>query len=170
MERSYRQRIVDEYLNATGRNQFVPAEFLDWLEPQEGHRAWRLFFGKDDEEAAREYRISLARSFVAGLRISIVVSEVMASRADHMRLAISEPVRVRLPAFVSPLATRETGGGYIPIDADDGSALRELYEQGANDLARWIERYEGTARLAGADVAPLASVVGALKAAATVPE
>jgi hypothetical protein len=37
-----RQRIVDEYLQATGRNMFVPGEFVDWLKEQAKSRGIRV--------------------------------------------------------------------------------------------------------------------------------
>ena len=52
-KRKDRQRIIDGYLSATGRNLFVPAEFVDWLEGQTDHEAWPWFFGSGDAEAAR---------------------------------------------------------------------------------------------------------------------
>ena len=39
-----RQRIIDGYLSATGRNMFHPAEFIDWLEGQPDHEAHPWFF------------------------------------------------------------------------------------------------------------------------------
>jgi hypothetical protein len=48
-----RQRIVDEYLQKTGRNMFVPGEFVDWLKEQPSHEAYEWFYGMDDGEAAR---------------------------------------------------------------------------------------------------------------------
>jgi hypothetical protein len=44
--RTYRQKIVDEYMNDTGANSFVPAAFLEWLKPQTDHRVYSVFFGK----------------------------------------------------------------------------------------------------------------------------
>lgn len=48
LTREARQRIVDEYLDATGAESVRPRDFLAWLEPLEDHAAWRLFFGRDE--------------------------------------------------------------------------------------------------------------------------
>ena len=36
--------MVDDYLNRTGSNLFVPAEFIDWLSGQPDHEAYPGFF------------------------------------------------------------------------------------------------------------------------------
>lgn len=41
-----RQRIIDSYLSETGRNMFVPGEFIDWLADNEDHEAYDWFFAK----------------------------------------------------------------------------------------------------------------------------
>jgi hypothetical protein len=71
-----RQRIIDGYLSNTGRNMFIPAEFVDWLSGQPEHEAYNLFYGLDDAEAARQYRIDLARNMASGLRIVATESSV----------------------------------------------------------------------------------------------
>ena len=48
-----RQRIIDSYLSETGRNMFVPSEFIDWLADNEDHEAYEWFFAKDEASAAR---------------------------------------------------------------------------------------------------------------------
>ena len=54
-----RQAIIDSFLNATGRNQFVPTEFLEWLRDNPDNPAHEIFYGMDDAEAAHAYRIGL---------------------------------------------------------------------------------------------------------------
>lgn len=149
---TYRQKVVDEYLNNTRRNQFVPAEFLEWLEPQSGHRVWPVFFGKSDADAAHQYRLTVARQFVAGLRIVVQAQTETGS------------VSVRVPAFISPVADRKTGGGYTPIDIRYSNSTAELCRQAAEDLARWVRRWEGTATLVGVDVKAAIEIVSALEA------
>jgi hypothetical protein len=170
MNRSYRQKVLQEYLNSTGRNTFQPAEFLAWLEPQPEHRVWHVFFGKNDADAAREYRIGLVRSFISGLRVRYTVTEFDAKGAEHIRLAVAEPTVIQLPAYVSPANRRRDGGGYVATDVNDSTSMAELFQQGADDLSRWLERYGGAARLAGADVTAVAALVGTLTAAAIPPE
>lgn len=165
MDRTYRQNIIDEYLNASGRNKFVPSEFLDWLEPQNDHRAWVVFFGKSDQEAAHEYRLGLARSFVAGLRIKVEVTPIQASKLDHIRVKVETPTVYRVPAFVSAVATRKEGGGYYAASIDDADTMQESYRQAAQALASWIDRWGDTAKLAGADISVVQQVVGTLTSA-----
>ena len=154
-DRTYRQKIVDEYLNATGRNHFVPVEFLEWLKPRLDHRAWPIFFGASDEEAALQHRLSLVRSFVSGLRIKVTIAGEVESASQ---------VVVRVPAFVSAMSKRAEGGGYVPVDVHDEPTLAELCRQASGDLARWIERYEGVSKIAGLDVTAINEIAGALAA------
>tara|TARA_R110000868_G_scaffold179574_1_gene419673 strand:- start:315 stop:803 length:489 start_codon:yes stop_codon:yes gene_type:complete len=149
--RTYRQQIVDEYMNDTGANSFIPAAFLEWLQPQTDHRVYSVFFGKDDEEAAWQYRLHLARNFVAGLRI---------------RVAVSETEVVKVPAFISPISERKAGGGYVTVDWSDGNKSGEVYRQAAADLERWIKRYEGVCGLAGLACDRLPELVAELRIAA----
>lgn len=150
--RTYRQQVIDEYLNATGRNHFVPAEFLEWLQPQEDHRVWAVFFGKSDEDAAHQYRLTVARQFVAGLRI-VVNAQTSTGQ-----------VTVKVPAFISPMADRRSGGGYLPIDVRRSDSTAELCRQAAEDLARWLRRWEGTAAIVSVDVSEAKKIAGALAA------
>lgn len=151
-DRTYRQKIVDEYLNATGRNHFVPVEFLEWLKPRSDHRAWAIFFGSTDEEAALQHRLSLVRNFVSGLRIRVTIANETESASQ---------VVVRVPAFVSTVSKGAEGGGYVPVDIHDEPTLAELCRQASGDLARWVERHEGVARIAGVDVASINEIAGA---------
>lgn len=146
--RTYRQQIVDEYMNATGANSFIPGAFLEWLKPQTDHRVHSVFFGKDDEEAAWQYRLHLARQFVAGLRI---------------RVAVSETEVVRVPAFISPVSERKAGGGYVSVDWSDGTKSGEIYRQAATDLERWIKRYDGACSLASIDLDAVGKLISVLR-------
>lgn len=130
-----RQRIIDGYLHETGENMFVPAAFIDWLADQPEHEAFGWFFGKDDATAAREYRIGLARQMASGLRI---VAEVSTTQASVVQISVRE-----FPAYVSPVASRKSGGGYEPFDPKDDAAMAELRRQGAVALRSWLARYRG---------------------------
>lgn len=151
-DRTYRQRIIDEYLNETKRNNFVPVEFLEWLRPQEDHRVWSVFFGKSDEDAAHQYRLALARQFVAGLRIVVNTTTSDGS------------VAVKVPAFISPVADRKSGGGYVSVDVRARDTTTELCRQAAADLYRWLDRWEGTASIVGVDISEAKKIAGALDA------
>lgn len=150
-----RQRIIDDYLNATGLNQFVPAEFVDWLARQKGHEAYEWFFGKSDAEAAREYRIGLARQMASGLRISAAISGTPESSTVSVRVR-------EFPAMVSPVSGRKDGGGYQPFHPDDPAMVDELCAQSAQSLSAWLGRYRGVAEMRGIDLGAIEEIVVAL--------
>lgn len=146
-----RQRIIDRYLAGTGRNMFVASEFIDWLEINPDHEAYPWFFAKDDAEAAREYRIGLARQMANGLRI---VARVSDTKSAYVSVAVRE-----FPALVSPMSGRTSGGGYLPFDPDDAVMVQELRRQGAQALRAWLHRYRGVMEISGTDVAPVEKLV-----------
>jgi hypothetical protein len=152
-----RQRIIDEYLAATGRNMFVPGEFIDWLGDNPDHEAYEWFYGMDDETAAREYRIALARRMASGLRIMSTVSTVPDS-AQVVQFSTRE-----YPAYVSPLSGRKSGGGYTPFNPDDPELMAELQCQGAQALLSWLSRYRGAAQAAGVDVSAIEEIATTLQ-------
>ena len=43
-----KQRIIDDYLQKTGANMFVPTHFVDWLVTQPEHEAYPEFYAMDD--------------------------------------------------------------------------------------------------------------------------
>lgn len=146
-----RQRIIDGYLSETGKNMFVPGEFIDWLSGQSDHEAYPWFFAKSDGEAAREYRISLARQMASGLRISVQDSE---AKGSVVNLTVRE-----YPAYVSPASGRKGGGGYERFDPEDAAALAELQRQAATALNSWLRRYEGAVSEGGIDVSPIKEIM-----------
>lgn len=151
--KSERQRIVDEYLQATGRNMFVPGEFVDWLAGQPQHEAYEWFYALDDTAAARQYRIDLARRMASGLRL--VVSDVETA---------TQTIVVReYPAYISPVSGRREGGGYAPFDPRSEIDQAELRRQAAVSLAAWLNRYRGAAENIGLDVGPLEEMTQALR-------
>lgn len=129
-----RQKIIDDYLQESGANMFNAAEFIDWLSGKPDHQAYPWFFAKDDEAAAREYRIGLARQMASGLRIIAKVSTVGESNVVHI-------VTHEYPAYVSPMAGRRSGGGYEPFNPEDAEHIAELQRQGARALRSWLDRY-----------------------------
>lgn len=140
-----RQRIIDGYLSETGRNMFLPGEFIDWLSGKSDHEAYPWFFELSDAEAAREHRIALARQMASGLRISVQAQEV--SRSEVKSITVRE-----FPAFVSPVEGRKAGGGYVPFDPNDRDAVDELRRQGATALRSWVARYGGVIQSEDAQV------------------
>lgn len=150
-----RQRIVDEYLNATGQNAFRPASFVAWLADKPEHPAYRAFFALTNEDAASAYRINLARQFVSGLRIT-VTTETVDSDDRTIR------VETTFPAMFSPMGGRRSGGGYVPFVSDDADAMEELQTQAGIALRAWAARYSGCAGAAGADLAGIRATVALL--------
>lgn len=140
----HRQRIIDGYLAETGRNMFIPGEFVDWLADKPSHPAYRIFFDKTDEEAAREHRIGLARRMAAGLRIT-VHSETKTAQVVHV-------VTREYPALISPVGGRSIGGGYMPFDPSDPAAMAEIRRQACTALQSWLNRYRGVAESVGLDL------------------
>lgn len=166
-DRTYRQKIIDEYLNETRRNVFVPSEFLEWLSDKPDHRAYSVFYGKSDEEAAEAYRINLVRSFVSGLRIAVRVSPVATEQSSiEIKVNESSPMSVRIPAFMSPASERKGGGGYYPTDPNDPSVMAELRRQAAADLRKIVARHEGVAALVGISMQAVLDLAAALDAQA----
>lgn len=135
--KSERQRVIDGYLAATGRNMFNAAEFIDWLAGQPDHDAYSWFYGKDDATAARDWRIQMARQMANGLRIVANVS-TMPQKGNVVSVTVRE-----FPAFVSPMSGRKVGGGYTPFDPKDAAAMAELRRQGATAMRAWLARYRG---------------------------
>jgi hypothetical protein len=155
--RAKRQAIIDGYLSESGANMFVPGEFIDWLADQPDHQAYPWFFAKDDAEAAREYRIGLARQMANGMRIMVKVST-----APDASTPINVTVR-EFPAYLSPMAGRRAGGGYSPFDADSAEDMAELRRQGLVSLHSWLRRYRGA--FADAEVAVIEALVAEIEAA-----
>ena len=146
-----RQRIIDDYLSKSGRNMFVPAEFVDWLQGKPDHEAYEAFFGTTDAVAAREYRTQMARKMASGLRI--VARQEEARKATVVSISVRE-----YPAFVSPMAGRKSGGGYEPFDPDNAAHLAELVEQGRASLRGWLARYRGAFEEAGVDLSGIEKI------------
>lgn len=147
-----RQKIIDEYLTGTGRNMFNAGEFIDWLSGQPDHEAYPWFFAKSEGEAAREYRIGLARQMASGLRVTMQVS-----KAPNKGSVVSITTR-EYPAYVSPVAGRKSGGGYERFDPQDEAALAELKRQAVTSLNTWLRRYAGAMEDSGVDVTPIKEI------------
>lgn len=145
-----RQKIIDGYLSLSGRNMFVPGEFVDWLAVHPDHEAYEWFFSKTDAEAAREFRIGMARQMANGLRITAEVSTAPA-KGNVVSVSVRE-----FPAYVSPVSSRHSGGGYQPFDPKDAAAMAELRRQGATAMRSWLNRYGGA--FAGQDLRALEKI------------
>ena len=131
-----RQRIIDGYLAESGRNTFRPGEFIDWLADKPEHEAYAAFYSLEDAEAARAYRIELARRFVSGLRVTVTEStEDDASR----KVTVSTH---QAPAFMSPMDGRAKGGGYVAYDPNDPESVSMFRHEAHQAFGQWVKRYE----------------------------
>lgn len=152
-----RQKVIDGYLTTTGKNMFVAGEFIDWLSGKPDHEAYEWFFAKSEGEAAREYRVGLARQMASGLRITMQVS-----KSPEKGSVVSLTVR-EYPAYVSPMAGRKSGGGYERFDPEDAAALAELKRQAVTSLNSWLRRYAGAVEESGVDVTPIKEIVSQIE-------
>lgn len=130
-----RQRIIDDYLAQTQRNTFKPGEFIDWLADKPDHEAYNAFYAIDEAEAARAYRIELARRFISGLRVSVTEQE------DEGEPRAVNVTFQEAPAFMSPLSGRTTGGGYVALNLEDADSRSMFREEAAAAFKAWERRY-----------------------------
>lgn len=154
-----RQRIIDDYLAKSGRNTFRPGDFIDWLADKPDHEAYSAFYAIDDTEAARAYRIELARRFVSGLRISVT------SRFEDTESRVVTVTTTEAPSFISPLASRQDGGGYVAYDPSDADSVSAFRVEALQSLQSWGKRYDSA--LTDAERRTLLSLVGTLQAGVT---
>ena len=149
-----KQKIIDDYLNKTGRNICIPDELVAWMKTQPDHEAYDIFTW-DDEEAANSHRVDQARRFISGLRITIK-TEVIESEVRAIKVT-------EYPAFISPRSTRKEGGGYVPFNPDDEMSQSELRKQAGIALAGWLNRYRGCAENIGLDMDTIEEMVRVLR-------
>ena len=158
LTKEQRQAVMDEYMAETRANMVVPRDFIEWLRPQTDHPAHPHFFAKSDDDAAMEYRLALFRQFAAGLRIKVKVEY-----SEPVTQNVSVVVR-EFPAYISPVGSRKSGGGYVPMVPEYGPALDELLRQGAQSLQSWLRRYAGAFEKAGVDLTPITEIAGQIEA------
>ena len=153
--RKTKQRIIDEYLQATGLNMFVPEEFVTWLLDHPEHEVYQAFHGRD-EQLLWQAKLDLARRLASGLRIVVKQEEVQQSSVVSIKVA-------EYPAYISPVSNRKEGGGYEPFDPDDEASQEELRRQAGVALAAWLNRYRGAAEHIGLDMTPIEDLVRTLR-------
>jgi hypothetical protein len=150
-----RQRIVDGYLAVSGRNTFKAHEFIDWLADKPEHEAYKAFYGIADSEAARAYRIELARRFVSGLRV-VVTQHV--TDAESRTITIS---KAEAPVYISPLDSRYQRGGYVAYDPSDADSVTAFRKEATHTLESWVKRY--VSALTPSEAASARALIEALK-------
>lgn len=158
-----RQAIVDDYLNKTGRNTIVPAEFHEWLSTQPDHPMYKVLEW-DDEKAAIKYRIQQIRQFFSGCRITIKYKDVTPDTVDVTdSIGISEPKVLKFPTYISPIDGRAQGGGYQKFDLDNPDTVAELCRQACRELRSWTKRYKGICAVKEVDIENLEEVANSLE-------
>ncbi len=150
-----RQKIVDAYLNDTGKNRYVAAEFCEYLKDKPDHPAYQYIYGTTDEDAARKYRLMLATQFVSGLKL--VVSEQVIKGAE------SSFVVAEYPALISPVSERRNGGGYHHFDPESEQDIEEIETQAARSLTAWINKYRSVAQNKGIDLTQMEEIAFILR-------
>ena len=158
--KSNRQMIVDEYLNITGKNMFVPEEFVHWLSTQPDHEVYNMFFGASVEEEAHQNRIQKARRFVSGLRVTV---KVQVQDSTVVKLRVEEKSSREYPSMISRRSRRSQGGGYEPYDPSDGELRVELKNQAGISLNAWLNRYRGIAEEFGQDLSRIEELIKFLR-------
>mgnify|MGYP001424824636 CR=1 FL=1 len=126
-----RQKILDEFVGRHGRYD-AEAFVREVQSTGERHPAWN-WFEWDDNKAASDYRVWQARMFVQGLRVKFEV--------ETIHRGVTKVVTMTAPAYVSPLSTRNLGGGYEQVDPRNEEHMRELRRQAAAALESFIERH-----------------------------
>jgi hypothetical protein len=154
--RKTKQRIIDDYLNETGRNRFIPEEFINWLQHKPDHEMYDAFFGMDDSEAAHKWRVHQATLMVTGMRINQTVN-VEPTKSTTFKVVEKKASR-EYPAYISPVARRKDGGGFDAMDPENETHQAELRRQAGNKLTNWLARYRGCAEHVGVDLQPVEHV------------
>ena len=168
--RKQKQDLIDQYLKATGANKLDASAFLDYIQQRDDHPLHEWLFGKDDSYHARQHRLDMIRNFVGGLRttITVKVSEpqvvTQETRQVEVTSVTAEPieakeVRVTVPSYVSPVADRSKGGGYVEFDYAKPDHRAEMARQALSGLERWLDRYEGFAQSIGVGTDHIQAIV-----------
>ena len=159
-----RQEIINDYLNKTGRNSYVPAEFVEWIQGQPNHPVYKLFVFEDDAKMALKQRIQIARQFATGCKITIKYKPVQSQSIDvDSGISIPEPKVLKFPTYISPIDNRAQGGGYQKFDVNNPDTVAELCRQASRELNSWIKRHQGICTLKNIDIESLSEVADSLE-------
>ena len=159
-----REKIINDYLNQTGRNSYVPAEFVEWIQGQPNHPVYKLFVFEDDAKMAIKMRIQIARQFATGCKITFQYKDLPNETIDISdSVTIEDAKVVRFPSFISPIDNRAQGGGYQKFDVNNPDTVAELCRQASRELNSWIKRHEGICTLKNIDIESLSEVADSLE-------
>ena len=159
-----RQQVINDYLNKTGRNSYVPVEFVEWMQNQPNHPAYKLFIFEDDAKMAFKQRIQIARQFASGCKITVQYRDIPSETIDYSKAVVVEETKViKFPSYISPIDNRAQGGGYQKFDLNNPETVKELCRQASRELNSWLKRYEGICTVKGIDIGSLEEVSSLLE-------
>ena len=127
-----RLRIVQEHMDEHG-GVFRPHEFVDSARsPNHPAHAWFVW---NNDEAGEAFRLWQARQFPK-VRIKHEAVETVNVSDGKTTIEVAP-----MPAFVSPIPNRASGGGYVSTETSAGQAA--LREEAAAMLQSWLNRFRG---------------------------
>jgi len=163
LNKETKQQIIDEYLAETGRNVFIPREFLEYLQDKPEHDAHASFYNVSEAELAMQAREEIARKWARGLRLTLTI-EV---KHPDPKVSVVNIVQVEAPRLFSPMQDRSNGGGYVVLDAHDTTQQQQFKNEAANALRSFLRRYGLPLAQSGVDQSRITTIIAALENAET---
>ena len=152
-----RQELVEDFCRRHG-GMYDAAVFLEEVRASGPSHPAFSWFEWNDVEAGHAYRLGQARAFVLDLKIRFEIEEI---RRGKVSIRTTEA-----PLFLSPMASRNEGGGYLWFDPSSPGHMEELSRQAAIDLSRWLRRFESALLSAGGHADHIQATIRLLEAAA----
>lgn len=163
LNKETKQQIIDEYLADTGRNVFIPREFIEYLQDKPDHNAHASFYNVSEAELAMQAREDIARKWARGLRLTLTI-EV---KHPDPKVSVVNIVQVEAPRLFSPMQGRSNGGGYVVLDAHDTTQQQQFKNEAANALRSFLRRYGLPLAQSGVDQSRITTIIAALENAET---
>jgi hypothetical protein len=145
--KALRQEIVREFA-IRHNGQFNPVLFVEEVRDRGADHPAHGWFDWDKDNAAFQFWVQQAREFTRDLKVSFRIEEVGRKKAVSIR-------EVKMPALISPAASRSKGGGYVLVEASEPDHMIEHCHQAATALSSWIARYQSAIEYAGGSVSEL---------------
>ena len=143
MNKPYRQKVINSYLNDSGYNKFEANEFLNFIieNPDWNKDVYKLFFPSGDKDLnehgyqkdAWENKKLKARQFTHGLTIQVEKPTII--KGDTVAKIYT------YPKLISPVEDRKSGGGYVVVDPNDLEHQHEMGRQAINYLKNFKKKY-----------------------------
>lgn len=153
-----RQEIIREFASRH-EGRYEPRAFLDEVRSSGSSHPAYAWFQWNNSKAADEYRLQQARDFSRDLKITFEIEDV--GRTKPVRVIVSAPM------LISPMESRQTGGGYRLFDPDKPVDMEELCRQAAQSLTSWLARYQAVIEHSGGSVKSIERQITALEKTAT---